>query len=948
MTNRTSVRRFRFWLWLIALIGVIVPRRLRADWKQEWKAELQHREALLAEWDNLNPKTKLNLLWRSLGAFWDALLLQPQRLEDELFQDLRYGARMLLKHKGFTILAVLSLALGIGANTSLFSIADAVLLRTLPVNEPDRLVLFEWQAGKAFRTKGMSGTSYVSGPPGTRGLSLFHPEVFKKMQQAQAQSPESPLSDLFAFAPMRELTATVGQRAEIIGGQAVSGGYYQGLGLQPILGRGIADEDDKPGAAPVVVLTHEFWRDRFDASPTIIGQQLKLNKQSFTIIGVTPPGFIGTLQVDFRPSVTIPLASEPLLRGQRDAAGAAESDVWWLDLMGRLKSGATLEQARDSLDGTFESAALQLMPPPRKESEPAQLDPKDYPRLMAESGSRGMLDMRRWYSATITGLFIIVAAVLLIACANVANLLLARAALRGQEIGVRLAVGAGRWRLIRQLLTESVLLAALGGGAGILFAFWGKSALLFLSDKNVSFLPGEVDFSLNWRVLMFTVLTSVLTGMLFGLAPAWRATKLDFATTLKQGRRTTGVVSRLSKALIVAQVALSLLLLVGAGLFIRTLTNLQRVDLGFNKENLLLFKLQPGQAGYKDERLVQFYQQLFTRMDGLPGVRSATFATVALIADNNWLNSVLLPGETENSAAEHDTNRQAVRENYFATMEIPQLKGRGFTSNDTERFPQVAIVNQAFARKFFPNEDVLGKHVSILRLSGNREVELIGVVADSKYMSQRQEIGPLLYTPWQQEKANIDEMSFTVRTEGEPTALAGTVQQVVREMDSDLPVTAITTQEARARATIGQERLYARLLSFFGVVALLLAVIGLSGVLAYSVAQRTNEIGIRMALGAQARDVLRLVTWQGMKLVALGLAVGVLSAYVLTRLLAGNFFDADAWQRRMAGQLYGVNGSDPLTIAAIAALLLLAALAACWLPARKAAKVDPMVALRHE
>ena len=864
-----------------------------------------------------------------------------------LFQDLRYGLRMLLKNRGFTIVAVLSLALGIGANTALFSVVDAVLLKTLPVKEPERLVLFEWQAGRLFRTNGMSGTSNVPAPPGTRGLSLFRAEVFEKMRQARVAAPDSPLSDFFAFAPIRELTAVVDQQAEIIKGQAVSGGYYAGVGVQPILGRAITDEDDQPGAAPVVVLSHQIWQQRFGANPAVIGQPLKLNKQSFTIIGVTPPAFIGTLQVDYHPAVTIPLGCEPLLEGENSNLSTADTPgVWWLNLMGRLKPGATYEQARDSLNGTFQAAALEVRPPPRKENEPAQLDPKDYPRLVAESGSRGMLDMRRDYSTRIYGLFMVVALVLLIACANVANLLLARSALRGPEISVRLAVGAGRWRLIRQLLTESVLLAALGGAVGVFFAVWGKSALLALTDKNTRFLPGDVDLNLNWRVLAFTVAVSLLTGMLFGLVPAWRSTSMDLATSLKQSRRATGAVSRLSKGLIVAQVALSLLLLVGAGLFIRTLFNLQRVNLGFNPENLLVFTLKPEQGGYKDERLVQFYQQLFARLDHLPGVRAATFGKVALIADDNWFNDFLLPGETEKTAVEHDTMRQTVRENYFATMEIPLLRGRGFTAQDDQRAPKVAIVSQTFAHKFFPNDDALGRRVTVI--DNKHEVEIVGIVANTKYESQREEFQPLLYTPWQQEGEAIGEMHFALRTTGGPTALAATVAQVVRELDPNLPVTEVTTQAARAQATLGQERLYARLLSFFGALALLLAAIGLSGVLAYSVAQRTNEIGIRMALGAQTANVLRLVIWQGMRLVLLGLAVAALTGYGLKRLLASQYFAADAWQRQMAEQLYGVTGTDPLTFAVIAGLLTIVALAACWLPARRATKVDPLVALRYE
>ena len=868
-------------------------------------------------------------------------------LLETLLRDVAYGLRMLRRSPGVTAVATLSLAIGIGANTALFSVVDAVLLKTLPVQDPERLMVFEWQAGRAYRVSAMSGTSNVDSPPGTRGLSLFRYDVFEKLREAQGATPEASLTDLFAFGPLPKLTAKIGDQAELIDGQAVSGDYYAGLRLKPTLGRVITPEDDRPGAAPVTVLSYDFWQDRFGGNPNVVGQQLKLNQQSLTIIGITPPGFNGTSQVDYHPVVTIPLTKEPLVRGDNSLLGSTSAPgLWWLNVMGRLRPGATQEQARQSLNGAFQTAALDAMPPPRKANEPARIEVKDYPRLISEPGDRGMLDRRKRYAPTIYGLFIIVALVLLIACANLANLLLARGHQRGPEISVRLALGAGRRRLLRQLLTESLLLATLGGVVGVIFAFWGKSAIVALADSETGLLPSGVELSLNWRVLLFTLAVSVLTGVLFGFVPAWRASRLDLNSTLKQSGRTTGRVSRLSKGLLVVQVAVSALLLAGAGLFIRTLYNLQHVPLGFNEDNVLLFTLQPEQAGYKDEAVLRFYQQLFERLDHLPEVQSATFARVELIADDNWFNDFLLPGESAATAADHETMRQTVRENYFATMEIPLLRGRGFTAQDDAHAPAVAVINQTFQEKFFPNEEALGKHITLNY--HQRDLEIVGVVANTKYSRQREQNEPLLYTPWQQETSDIGEMHFALRTTGNPTALADTVREVVRKLDSNLPITRISTQTARAQATLGQERLYARLLSFFGVLALVLAAIGLFGVLAYSVSQRTKEIGIRMAFGARVGQVIRLVIWQGMKLVLIGLVLSALVGYLLNYLLERQYFAPDGWQREMAEQLYGVKLGDPLTLVVIATLLALVALFSCWLPARRAAKVDPLVALRYE
>ena len=939
----------RLRIFLSRLRGLFLKRKL----EQELADEIQsHLEMQIEDYERqgMNPDEARYAALRKFGGVDQVKEKYRDRrglpFVETFLRDLGYGARMLRRSPIVSAVAILSLALGIGANTALFSVVDAVLLKPLPVEAPDRLLVFEWQAGRAFRTTGMSGTSNVAVPPDMRGLSLFRYEIVERMQQAQgAAGSETPLSHLFAFGPISKLTAKVGDEAQIIKGQAVSGNYFAALRLQPSVGRAITPDDDRLGATPVVVLSNQFWLEQFGANPAVMGQQLILNKQSFTIVGVTPPEFNGTLQVNYKPAVTVPLALEPLLFAEKSYL---ERGMWWLNVMGRLKPGATDEQARESLNGAFQSAALELMPTPTKANQLAagQLAPKDYPRLLSESGRRGMPDVRKRFAPSLYVLFIVVALVLVIACANVANLLLARAAVRGPEISVRLAVGARRWCLIRQLLTESLLLAALGGVVGVLFAFWGKRMLLALTKEETGLFPSGVDLSINWRVLVFTLGISLLTGLLFGSIPAWRATRLDLTTALKYSRGTSMPVSRLSKGLLVLQLAVSFLLLMGAGLFIRTLYNLQRVDLGFNQENLLVFTLEPEDSGYKDERLVQFYQQLFSRLDHLPSVRAVTFARIPLIANSNWFDDFLLSGESESTAPERETMRQVVRENYFATMEIPFLSGREFTSRDDGQAPRAGIVNQTFVRKFFTDREVLGKSV---RFPGDkREIQIVGIVADTKYESQREDVKPLLYTSWQQEVSELGEMHFVMRTVSEPTNLATSVRQVVRELDSNLPVIEIGTQSARAQSILGQERLYVRLLSFFGGVALLLAAIGLFGVMAYSVSQRTKEIGIRMAFGAQMASVLRLVIWQGMKVALFGLTVGALTWYGLNRLLQSQYFGPGSWQRGMTQQLYGIKLSDPLTLVVTGSLLIVVALIACWLPARRAARVDPLVALRYE
>jgi len=534
----------------------------------------------------------------------------------------------------------------------------------------------------------------------------------------------------------------------------------------------------------------------------------------------------------------------------------------------------------------------------------------------------------------------VVALVLLIACANVANLLLVRASARQREIAVRLAVGASRWRLIRQLLTESVLLALLGGGLGVLFALWIKDGLLAVSDwaGRDSVLNPHLDL----RVLGFTFVLCCLTSMLFGLVPALRATRVDLTPTLKDTARGSSGQTRswLSKSLVVVQVTISVLLLIGAGLLIRTLRNLQRVDPGFNERNVLLFSVEPRLIGYKDERLATIYQQLFDRLEAVAGVQSVTFSRHALLALGATTTSLYLPGGKTSADGRTiesgDVKIHNVRENFLQTMEIPLLLGRTFMAQDDAKAPQVAVVNQSFARRYFPNENPIGKRLGFDSAKPG-DFEIIGLARDAKYTSQRDETQPTVYVSWKQSLRSMGFSTFAVRTIGDPASFVGSVRRAVAEVDSNLPLSDVKTQIAQADETLVMERLFAKLLSFFGVLAQQLASFGLYGVLAYSVSQRTHEIGIRMALGADRGKVLKMILRQGMTLTLIGIAMGLGGAYVLTKYLES-----------LTSMLFGVKPTDPLTYGATAALLIAVSLIACFVPARRATQVDPMVALRYE
>ena len=851
-----------------------------------------------------------------------------------LWQDLRYGVQMLVKHPAFTAVAVLTLALGVGANTALFSVVDAVLLKKLPVKDPDQLVLLKasWDQEK-FGPGGFDGSNPRDPVTGLRVGTSFPMQTLTRLRQEKGV-----VSDVFAFGFV-SMNLNAGGQAEVVEGQVVSGNYYNALGVPAMLGRTITDADDNLGATPVAVLSHRFWTNRFGADPSVVGRQVNINNVAFTIAGVTPPGFSGTSQVGSSQDVSIPLAWEPQIAGERTNSRGA--GIWWLRLMGRLQPGATMAQAEAALAGPFQQSVLEhrAVRQARSQTPLRTLDPKDLPRLGVVSGSQGEMNSRQGFAKPLRLLVWIVGVVLLIACANVANLLLVRASSRKKEIAVRLALGASRGRLIRQLLTESVLLAVVGGALGVLFALWIKDGLLLVTEwggRGMAALNPQLDL----RVLGFTLGLSFLTGVIFGILPALRATDLDLTPTLKDTGRSSSAVGRswLSRSLVVVQVSLSVLLLIGAGLLIRTLRNLQHVETGFNADNLLLFDVDPSLIGYKEDQLTTLYEKAFARLEAVPGVQSVTFSRNALLSLGARTSSVFFPGVVgpDGQPPEYDAKVHIVRENFLETMEIPLLVGRSLSDKDDARAPLTAVVNQSFAKVHFPNESPIGKRFGF-DSDKPGEIEIVGLARDAKYTSQRDEIQPTVYTSWRQSLRSVPAVVFEVRTFGDPRSYVAGIREAMREVDSNLPLSNIRTQIEQADETLALERMFAKLLTLFGLIAQQLAAIGLYGVMAYAVSQRTHEIGIRMALGADRRSVLMMIVRQGMVLTIIGIAIGLAAAYVLTRYLES-----------LTSMLFGVEARDPWTFAVTTVLLGVVALIACLVPARRATRVDPLTALRYE
>src|SRR5215475_12926738 len=823
------------------------------------------------------------------------------------WQDLRYGARMLMKNPGLTSVAALTLALGIGANTAMFSLIDAVLLKSLPVRKPDELVL-------------------LSGEYSYHGL-----RILREYDQVS--------TGLAAFTDVRLGVSIAGQDEPTVLGHLVSGKYFSVLGVHSATGRLLgADDDRAPGAHPVAVISYGYWSRRFGADPAVVGKTIRLAGMPFTIIGVTPPEFFG-VEVGRSPDIFAPVMMAPqFIDAPPGSNSILEADNYRIfTLFGRLKPGVTETQASAGLEAPFRQVRDELAKA-FSGGKPWVAEQISRETLAVTSFSGGLSQLRRQFSKSLLILMTVVVLVLLIACANLANLLLARASGRKKEIAVRLCLGAGRWRLIRQLLTESLLLATMGGILGLLFASWGRQLLLALMSTGST--PISLDVRTDYRVLGFTGGVSILTAILFGLMPAFRTTRVDLSPALKDNARgLSGGIFRmhLGKALVVSQVALSVILIAGAGLFVRTLYNLNHQHTGLKHENVLAVRVEPKGSDNKhanSARLSQIYQSLIERVEALPGVSSATLSNPSPFSRGSF-NAGFRPGQLQvegsPAADQNEVYIAQVYPRYFATLGISLLSGRDIQLGDCSADARkIVVINKTLARRLFQNADPLGRRLG----RSGQEFEIVGVVDDVKFGSLREEFPGVIYYPFPNGPTGRGQMTLQVRASSEPSALISAIRAEVRRIDETMAVFDVRPLSAFIAESIVQERLLTMLLSFFGLLAMLLAAIGLYGVISYSVSQRTQEIGIRISLGARSRDVLRLVVGQGMKLVLVGLITGLAAAFGLTR-----------WLKTL---LFGVSATDPLTFTVIALLLTLVALLACYLPARRATKVDPMIALRCE
>jgi predicted permease len=911
----------------------------RPDKEAELREELQfhlEEEANLRQREGMPEEEARRAARRELGNL--ALVQEDTRatwgwtILEQLGQDLRYAFRTMAANKLFTALAVSSLALGIGVNTAIYSFMDSILLRSLPVPDPESLVVLTWHANETGRDsvmRGMSGTTYDDPKTGTTAGIFPFPafELFRKN--------DSVFSSAFAhcqYWQVRRLSVTAQGQADPATGWNVSGDYFRGLGVPPAAGRLIIPDDDRAGAPAVAVVSYGFSQRRFGGPANAAGQPILIDNLPFTVVGVTPPEFFG-VDPAAAPDVYLPMHTNELLGAGQQFGFRPEDylaqNYYWVQVMGRLRPGVSLAQAQAVLAPSFQQWVASTAANDRQRA--------NLPALVVQPGAAGLDSLRRQYSQPLYVLMTLVGLILALACANVANLLLARAAARSREMALRLSLGAGRLRIVRQMLTESVLLASLGGVLGVLFAIWGIRFLtLLLANGRANF---TLHAALNWHVLGVAAALSLLTGVVFGLAPALQATRVDVMPALKETRAGQPQVKQvfwkvgLSQMLVVCQVSISLLMLVAAGLFVGTLSNLQSIDVGFNRENILLFQLDARKAGHRDPEIAAFYGGLRTRFSTIPGVRSVSLEQDSLITAGHGL-PISVAGSPPNPGNRYLTVGPA----YFTTMQIQILAGRDFDERDKPGSPAVAVINEEFAKVNFGDRNPLGQRLTLWKPGEKkvvaRDMEIVGVSRNTRYGGLKGAIPPVVYMPFDQGFPLPNQMVYALRTSGEPLLHVNSVRELVRQADPRVPVSEVRTQASDIDRTINQEITFAQLCSGFAILALVIACVGLYGTVSYSVSRRTGEIGIRMALGAQRGGIVWMVLREVLVLAAAGLAIGMATALGTSRFVASF--------------LYGITPNDPLALTLAVMTFLGAALLAGYVPARKASRIDPMTAVRRE
>jgi predicted permease len=806
--------------------------------------------------------------------------------------DIKYAFRIMSKKPVFTAVAVLSLAFGIGANTAIFSLLNAVLLRSLPVPSAHELRAISFEAK-------VLSTSVRSGGVGS--------ETFPYPTYKHFRDNAKGFSDIFAFSTLYDITTVTPIGASTANGLMVTGNFFTSYGANTLIGRTILPEDDQPEAEPVTVITYRAWEKYYGLDPNVIGRTIALNKTSFTIIGVLPRSYVGPISGD-PANFYVPVAAQPPLYPH---GSLTSTHHWWLQIMARRTSEISETQAEASLELLF------------KQFLETSRDKMEEPRIIlldARCGLGGQTEARPlWALQAVVGL------VLLIACANLASLLLAQGAARRHEMTVRAAIGAGRWRLMRQSLTESLLLSLTGAVFGLMIASWIKMALVnFLAGID----EGNIIVNIDAHVLAFTIAIAGVTTILCGLIPAWYAGRVDPSAGLKESSTQAAPRLRLGKVLVATQVGLSMLLVFGTGLLLQTLVNLRGVDPGFDVENLLVFRLNPGNAGYEDQDRINFYEQVRESIAGIPGSLSVAFSSVGLLSGNWAGSSIYIPGGNDLSNKPLDASRLTVSDSFFETMGIPLLSGRNFNASDTQDAMRTAIVNETFAHSFFPDGEALGQPFEI----GETKYQIIGLCRDIYYHNLREGIQPTMYLSHRQHPSGS--MTFEVRSALPAMSLVPAVRKLLMSIDRNIPIENISTQQQVIKNSIMEERLFALLCGSLTLLAIILSCIGLYGLMAYNVARRTSEVGIRLALGARPWDVAWPILREALILASIGIAIGLPVVLALTRLIRSTFF--------------GIKPHDPMTIIGSIILLLSVAILSAWIPARRAAKIEPMEALRYE